>query len=82
MICQRAAGIVQIGDDNQFRPRRNSAGDCFGIEAKTVCKAAREALHLRAEITCGGQQQLIGGMLDQDIISGRKCRGYGKMIGH
>ena len=79
---QRARRVMHICNHNQSSLRSKVAGHFSGVERIVVFKAPLKTANLRAKIECGVEQQPIGRLLDQDLLTGRKeCR-HGQMIGH
>ena len=59
------------------QPLARSLCHCRGVEGVTFAFDARKSFNIRAEILCGGDEQLVGGMLHQDFIAGIEERGHG-----
>ena len=59
-----AAGIVQVGQHNQFCSGWYDAADFSRLQRVPALFASGKALHRRAQIQEGGGEQLIGRMLE------------------
>jgi hypothetical protein len=59
-----ASGIVQVGNHDEARARRNITFDFAGIELETRFEFSREAPDLCSEIFSGGDDGFVGRLFD------------------
>src|SRR5437868_7530642 len=64
LFGQRAARVVQVGDDDQPRSVGEHRGDLIRIDAKSVLALALEPFDLYPEEARGAEQWLIRRFLD------------------
>jgi len=66
---ERAARVVQVGEDDQPRAVGHGAAHDVGIEAKALVGPALEALDLRAEEARRAEQGIVGRTFDQHLVA-------------
>src|SRR4051812_11469168 len=81
-LCQRPRWIVQIGDDDQPRARRQCALDTADIEPVAFVLPALERAHLALKILGHRSQRIVARALQQYLIVGGEQRGESEVIGH
>ena len=79
---KRAAGIVQICENNQARFRSDGAFDIGWINREAILESALEADDIRACQLRGEKHRLVRGMFDENIVAGFERACIGQIIRH
>jgi hypothetical protein len=79
---QRAAGIVEIRQDDETRVGCDCLGERLDIDREAGLKATCEPRHLCAEIVRDVQQRAVRRLLDEHFIARRKHGGHCQLVRH
>ena len=73
---------MQVGNHDQLGAAAEILADSFGINGEAIFESAGEVTDPCAEILRQAEQQLVGGLLHQDLVARLDKRGHGEMVGH
>jgi len=74
---ERAAGIVEIREDDEACVGRKGALEFIKVDGEIGFKPARKAFHTRAEIFSDVEQGAIRGLLEKKFVAGFENGGHG-----
>src|ERR1700720_3071654 len=67
---QHAAGVVEIGEDDEFGVWSDSFADFGWVGRVAVGLEAGETFYVGLQVSRGGDEEFVGGMLDEDFVAG------------
>src|SRR5580704_3692132 len=68
-VAESTARIVQVAENYEAHGRRESAFQFLQSQPETLIRATFEAANLRSQVIEDGQQRVVGGLLNQHLIS-------------
>src|SRR4029077_8802307 len=67
---QHAARGVEIAEDDEFGVRSDSSADFGWVDRVAVGFEARETFYPGLQVARGGDEEFVGGVLDEDFVAG------------